>query len=254
MGMYIACYQVNNSVGEDRPLVRECIRFNIDPLSPPLLNSPADKSEIENPYPQFSWIPPTPYDMFTNLSYDLVLSEVLEGQSPTEAIQYNMPIYTRSEIVHSFESYASSFARLETGKLYAWQVVAKNGLNYAAKTEVWTFKLKKTDLPFDIVALTPFVKLKTINPDKGVAPNGVLKISYINKSSDTSVRIEIFELGGSGSKQSVGFETDLIQGENNIQYNLKKIMNLSENKVYIAQLVNSFKETWFIRFVIKNYK
>lgn len=144
MGSYIACYQVYH-VGQkgEEPLGDECLRINIDPLSPPLLNTPADKSEVQSPYPQFTWMPPTPIDMFSNLSYEILVTEVLPGQSSTEAIQYNTPVYTNSNISQTYESYPSSFSSLDTGKVYAWQVIAKNGLSYAARTEVWTFKLKK---------------------------------------------------------------------------------------------------------------
>ena len=141
MGSYTACFQVSNNVGEERPLIQECIRFNIDPLSPPLLNTPADKEEIETTYPQFTWMPPSPFEMFTNLTYELVITEVLQEQSTSEAIQYNTPVYTKNNILQPFENYASSFAKLDTGKIYAWQVVARNGLSYAAKTEIWTFKI-----------------------------------------------------------------------------------------------------------------
>jgi len=147
MGSYIACYQVYHiGLKGDEPLGDECIRINVDPLSPPLLNSPSDKSEVQSPYPQFSWMPPTPFDMFSDLSYEILVTEVMPGQSSTEAIQYNTPVYTKNNISQPYESYPSSFSSLDTGKIYAWQVIAKNGLNYAAKTEVWTFKVKQENL------------------------------------------------------------------------------------------------------------
>ena len=155
MGSYIACYQViNNSNRKETPMVEECIRINIDALSPPLLNSPTDKAEIETPYPQFSWMPPTPFEMFSNLTYDLLITDILEGQSSTEAIQYNTPIYTKNNISQPYESYATSFKKLDTGKVYAWQVIAKNGTNYAAKTEIWTFKITNAPALTKITSIT----------------------------------------------------------------------------------------------------
>ncbi|RZK24806.1 MAG: hypothetical protein EOO43_07170, partial [Flavobacterium sp.] len=139
MGAYLACYTVIDAgARKEVPIAEDCIRFNIDPLSPPLLISPTDKSLLETPYPHFTWMPPAPFDMFTTLTYDLLVTEVLQGQSASEAIQYNSPIYSRSNLTQAYESYANSFTKLDTGKIYAWQIIANNGLNYAAKTEIWT--------------------------------------------------------------------------------------------------------------------
>lgn len=65
--------------------------------------------------------------MFSSLSYELLVTEVLQGQTPIEAIQYNTAIYSKGNINQAYESYASSFYKLDTGKLYAWQVIAKMG-------------------------------------------------------------------------------------------------------------------------------
>ena len=148
MGSYDACYRLYNvnQKGEE-PLGDDCIKFTIDPLSPPLLNSPSNESEIESHYPHFTWMPPAPYDMFSDLNYEILLTEVLPGQSASEAIQYNTALYDRSNINATYENYPASFEKLDTGKVYAWQVIAKNGMNYSAKTEVWKFKLRKEDQP-----------------------------------------------------------------------------------------------------------
>ena len=253
MGTYTACYQVNSNIGEERSLAQECIRFNIDPLSPPLLNTPTDKAEMENPYPQFTWMPPTPYEMFTNLSYDLVVTEVLQGQSATEAIQYNTPIYTKSNIIQTYESYASSFTKLDTGKIYAWQIIAQNGLNYAAKTDVWTFKVAPPPFIKMIVSQTPFVKMKRDNPERGIAPNGFLKLSYTNETTDTAVFINIVDLNNK-NMQEFKFHVLVDRGENLIQKDIQKILNAQEGKLYEAYIINSRNEKWRMLFEVHQYK
>ena len=190
MGAYIACYQAISNTSKDGPLAQECIHFNIDPLSPPLLNTPADKSEIVSPYPQFSWMPPTPFDMFSSLSYDLLITEVLEGQSATEAIQYNTPIYSKGNISQPYESYASSYTKLETGKVYAWQVVAKNGLSYTSKTEVWTFTIKKDSIE-RIISLAPFIKLSKFYNEISIAHQGFLKMEINNSITDSIAQFTV---------------------------------------------------------------
>jgi hypothetical protein len=254
MGSYIACYQViNTGARKEAAIAEECMRIHIDPLSPPLLNSPADKTTIESPYPQFSWMPPTPFDMFSSLSYDVLVTEVLEGQSPTEAIQYNTPIYSKSDITQTYESYASSFTKLDTGKIYAWQVVAKNGLNYAAKTEVWTFKVAPPSWVNQLIEQTPFIKMKRDNPEKGIAPNGVLKMAYTNETSDTSATVHIKSLSAT-SKQEVVFAIKLNRGENLIQKNIQKLLPLKDGTLYEATILTTRNEQWQLLFEVREYK
>ncbi|MBP7558635.1 MAG: hypothetical protein KA821_20340, partial [Chitinophagaceae bacterium] len=140
---YIACYRIAKNTGETpQVLAEECVRINIQPLSPPLLNLPADRDTLTHAYPQFSWMPPSPVDMFNDLQYELLLTEVLQGQSPGEAILYNTPVYTSNYLTRLYEPYPPSMTALDTGKLYAWQIVARNGGSFAAQSEVWTFTVR----------------------------------------------------------------------------------------------------------------
>jgi hypothetical protein len=254
MGNYVACYQVINSgARKETPIAEDCIRFSVDPLSPPLLSSPSDKSIIESPYPQFSWMPPTPFDMFTSLSYDLLVTEVLEGQSSSEAIQNNTPLYEKSSLSQPYESYATSFSKLDTGKVYAWQVVAKNGLNYAAKTEIWTFKIAPPSWIKQLIEQTPYIKMKMDNPEKGVAPNGVLKMSYTNETADTIAIVHLKEVSAV-SKGELLFEMKINRGENLLQKDIQKILPAKEGAVYEASIINTRGETWRMLFESRQYK
>lgn len=254
MGNYIVCYQVINMGGrKEGTLVQECISLKIDPLSPPLLSTPEDKSATENPYPQFSWMPPTPFEMFSSLSYDLLITEKYDGQTPTEAIQNNSPIYSKTDITQPYEAYASSFSKLDTGKIYAWQVIAKNGLNYAARSEVWTFKITPISWVTQLIEQTPFIKMKMDNPEKGIAPNGVLKISYTNETADTSCIVKLKNIA-STNKNETYFEVKLRRGENLIQQDIQKILQAEEGKIYEAYIMNSRNEKWRMLFEVKKYK
>ena len=85
LGSYVACYRILKNIVEGaKPIADECVRLNINPLSPPLLNTPFDKSVVQTVYPQFSWLPPSPAEMFSNLNYDIAVTEVLQGQSPAD--------------------------------------------------------------------------------------------------------------------------------------------------------------------------
>ena len=255
MGTYTVCYQLTTLNHEGESVVgNDCFAINIEPLSPPLLNTPADKSDIQTPYPQFSWMPPAPVDMFSSLAYDIIVTEVLPGQSPSEAIEYNLPTYSRTNILQTADNYPSSDTKLDTAKTYAWQVIARNGASYAAKTDVWTFKIDQDKQPVDIVAITPFIQLTTSSSDRGVAPNGVLKIVYNNKSTSKTLKVDVTDLTTSNSSAPVEFSVAATQGQNYIQYDLNKIMSTKDGGVYLAQIVDDKNEKWFIHFVVKNYK
>lgn len=53
-GTYQVCYSVVNVEKGSLTLIENCIPLNIDPMSPPLLNTPADGELLNTPYPQFT--------------------------------------------------------------------------------------------------------------------------------------------------------------------------------------------------------
>ena len=82
VGNYKVCYTVLQGGGHgEGPFVEDCLPVEVQPLSPPQLNTPADTSTLEITYPQFSWLPAMPVSLFSNLSYDMLLVEVLPAAS-----------------------------------------------------------------------------------------------------------------------------------------------------------------------------
>jgi hypothetical protein len=142
VGNYKVCYTVLQGGGHgEGPFVEDCLPVEVQPLSPPQLNTPADTSTLEITYPQFSWLPAMPISLFSNLSYDMLLVEVLPGQGSYEAIQQNIPVYNTSHYKDQVLQYPASNAPLDTGRVYAWRVIAKNEDEFVSQSEVWTFKL-----------------------------------------------------------------------------------------------------------------
>jgi hypothetical protein len=143
VGNYRACYTIYAGERDAKATVlsEDCFNFEVDPLSPPQLSFPADSAMVETPYPQFKWLPPTPAILFTDLNYDLLVTEVLAGQTAMEAIQENLPVYSALHLTSIDDSYPASNKSLDTGKVYAWRVIAKNGEAFSAQSEVWTFSI-----------------------------------------------------------------------------------------------------------------
>lgn len=180
IGAYRACFTFYTGKSNESVLAEDCMVFEVQPLSPPLLNIPSDSAGIETPYPQFNWLPPAPMTLFTNLNYDLLVTEVQVGQTPETAIQENLPVYTALHLTSMVNNYPASNKSLDTGKLYAWRIIAKNFETVAAQSEVWTFHVKKKET----ISINPVNKtfLELTNDNNllktGIISDNTLSIKY----------------------------------------------------------------------------
>lgn len=250
-GSYIACYNLS-PLDTKLNLAQECIDFDVEPLSPPMLTFPRDSSTLNINPTQFSWIPPTPEGMFNFLHYDVIITPINPGQTAEEAVQQNLPLYSNN-VMSNVLSYSSATPEFEKEKWYAWQVIARNEKSYAGKSETWVFKIKNPSVIKSIVEQAPFLKLKKNNFETGVAANGILKLSYRNETNDSICHIKISDQSKAGKVVAL-VTMNLQKGENLIQIDLNKKYKLEEDKMYGAEILNSRGERWMIRFQIKKYK
>jgi hypothetical protein len=248
VGAYQACYTLVNAEKAAAPLVESCVQLNIDPLSPPLLNTPADESELYTSYPQFTWLPPMPPGMFDNLSYDLILVEVLPGQGKGDAIQQNIPVWSGGFIKDLFLNYPSSYRALDTGRLYAWRIVALNDDQPVAMTDIWSFHITTPQKPTIKQQPGAFVDLRR-GLGTSVASSGeTLKLTYENLAADTAVNYTITGLQDASNPIVQKGQLSLIKGRNFLQVPLLKSGGFAERKVYLFQFINSRNETWTMKF------
>lgn len=253
IGNYKACYTVYQMKSTQSVLAEDCIPVEVLPLSPPLLYNPEDGSTVSTPYPQFSWLPPVPLSLFSNLSYDLLVVEQLPGQSSNDAIQQNIPVYNTSNIKGLFINYPASFKSLDTGHLYAWKVIAKNENEFTAQSDVWTFRIGKTTLS-RVLPLNgdAFVKLKRGTGTGYIQCRGHLLFEYDNDAGDTLIRYNIVDAGeGKGVAVKTG-STAVQRGQNFIEMDLTHDEKLAPGKLYLLELLNSRKEIWGTRFTYSN--
>lgn len=246
LGSYVACYTViHNKTTE--VLTNECVRVNINPLSPPLLNMPGDKSVLQTTVPQFSWTPPTPLQMFDNLNYEINIAEVQEGQSPADAIRYNTPVYVKTNSRQPFETYPSSYSKLEKGKIYAWQVTARNGINYAATTEVWTFGFSKDSSKAQTTG-SSYILLKSNRDEAGVnyiqASELLIKYYSFDKAHETTA-LFLNEQGRVLKEQ----KQKIIYGDNFIRFELNR--QFQQGQVYRIEISDQQNQIHTATFSIK---
>lgn len=238
VGNYRACYTFYTLAGElrvEQVLAEECVPVEVQPLSPPELSQPADSAAVETPYPQFSWLPPVPVNLFTDLRYDLLVAEVQAGQSPQSAIQENLPVYSGLNLTQPFHAYAASYKSLDTGKLYAWRIVAKNGESFAAQSEVWTFHLGKKPLAPLAPTNGTYMELKSVNDpvSAGILPNNILGLQYY---SYDKAHEAVIQLTGEKGDILQTVKQHLLYGKNFIVIALNG--SFKPGASYFAQLVD----------------
>lgn len=261
-GNYLPCgsYTINyrliqETIKGDVPVADEVVKINVTPLSPPLLTTPADKSSIETVYPQFTWMPPAPMQMFNPLLYDITVVAVEEGQAAKEAMEFNKPVYVNTNLQNPAEKMPTSFQQLQQGKAYAWQVVARSGNSCAAPTEVFMFTIGK-DTIAKIIDQAPYIKVSKSNTEVAIIYEGVIKMEYNNTAGDKKVKFNVYKVSDRAkeNKNAIQFEIELTNGQNFLSYNIAKKAALDDKTVYEISMINSRGEEWLMRFTPVYYK
>jgi hypothetical protein len=249
-GKFRVCYSVvvmgDKSMG---PQAEDCLNFVVEPVAPPQLSNPANASLVEELLPHFTWIPPAPVNLFADLNYDMVLVSLYESQSPVEAVQTNIPVYRASALHQPFLNYPGGAPALDTGVTYAWMITANNGRQYAAQTDVWTFKVKSVSQA-EQVDLTTYIELKR-SSNQVVNCSRSLKYSYVNDAGDSKVRYEIVCLDQNNRAVKHG-NISLQQGNNMGELPLDRGGRLSDGQLYAFRLYNSRNEIWEMKFIYRN--
>jgi hypothetical protein len=248
-GRYQACYTIVSQKA-NYTLVENCIQVNIDPLSPPLLNTPADEEKLLTPYPQFTWLPPTPVGLFNDLAYTMIVVEVLPGQGKADAIQQNIPVNNSVYTKDLFWNYPASSKALDTSRVYAWRVVAMNSGKAVAMSDIWTFRVTSNKPAASAVIESPYVEVKRAE-DASIASAGkVLRITYDNAAADPFITYTINSLEDAGNPVVQEGQLPLQYGQNQLQIPLRQNKKLQQNKVYLLRFKNSRNETWSVKFTV----
>lgn len=244
-GDYLICYRVNYlSAAEEQQSTIECTNVQIDPLAPPLLSSPLNEDTLENPYPQFAWIPPAPASMLQHINYALVLVKVNRGQQPVEAVRNNLPVYSNYSLQHTFGYYPSAYPALDTGIVYAWQVRAFNSKGYNGRSEIWTFTVHdKRILP--TIQSASYIH---IQENKGINTIGslVLYIKCHSFESEQKVSAIFQNMEGAVLLQE---QRVMKPGNNYFRFNLNK--NFKKNTVYKLKMKEQDGTEYTLRFTIQ---
>jgi len=251
VGTFQLCYSVIRiDLEVSERVAEDCETVVIEPVSPPQLVNPSDSEVVELPRPLFNWLPPAPVQLFSNLVYDFNLVEVQPLQTGADALQQNMPLHTQGNYSMNTLPYPPALPELDTGKIYAWQITARSGGAEVARSEVWTFRVKKPLT--DPAATSPgyYTRLSRETESGFTACYGQLCYAYLNEANDRQIPFSIYDIGDAARRELVldSALLDLHFGQNLGRLDLSQGKLLKDRHIYLLELVNSRKEHWTLKF------
>ncbi len=247
-GNYMACYTLT-LVNTKADAVTECVQFDAEPLTPPMLTFPADSSVTEALPSQFTWLPPTPAAMFSRLQYDIVIVPVNDGQLAEDAIQNNIPFYSTGNITGNNLNYPGASPAFEKNKWYAWQVIAKDDKSYAAKSETWVFQVNAFSKKADVVTES-YADAKSYYTGKTYYFSDHILVSFTNPYTAKKMR---YAIRHAASKKTIAGipDIEMKQGLNNLSVPVKKLKGLKKNELYTMEIYNSSNTTYYVNFIVR---
>ncbi len=206
-GDYTICIYVID-VETKKELGSDCIHHVVQPVSPPRLLSPTDKSVLREKNPLFTWVPPSPLPPTASVSYTLRICEVKEMQSKEEAVRSNVPWFEERNLTATNFRYPVSAKSLEENRKYVWQIRAFDRLTGfpIGESEVWEFKieleLEKKELEKPAPPSPPFAKIQAVqlecNPSQvNIQKTGNILMIDGTEESDC-IRLELFPQSSQG--------------------------------------------------------
>ncbi len=239
-GNYEACYTLLDVTNvHEVETLEDCIDFTVEPLMPPMLNMPANQGVLKS-ITQFSWLPPSPINIFNNLTYNIIVTEVQAGQTAAEAIQQNIPVINNNN--QNLFLTPSLNPVLDTGKVYAWQVIAKNKNFYSAQSEVWTFKLITSNADSIQQKSQSFIELKNTQEASGIniLKDKTLQLKYYSFDPAHTVTITFYDPESKIVKQ---LKEKIVYGDNLLRLILDNSFKVKKTYLVEIQLNNTQKLT-----------
>lgn len=255
VGSFEVCYSfMAHSVEDMEKIAEDCRQLIIEPLSPPLLVYPFDQDTIETKNPALSWLPPMPVHLFTNLRYDLDLVEVYPSQSPSDAVQQNLPVFRQQGIPENTIRYPVSAQLLKINKQYAWRITATSNHLPVAQSEAWVFLINESEkVEHNKNPDLPFAKLKKNETGYAIYINEI-RFDYLNENADSTWNLKMYDLT-TPEKKEISLLMDSIPlkpGQNMVKYDVSDNRNFVHKHLYLLEIINSRNESWSLKFEYRN--
>jgi hypothetical protein len=139
----------------------------------PILIGPYDGSDVVEQQVIWTWFMQSKATGGADIFCDLVVAEILGGQTPEEALRQNPPVILRQNLTTSAWQTGFNARELRDGGRYAWQVIAKvkrvgaaTAERVVSASEMWTFTYAAPKEVAEEIPVTsePFLKDTTLPP------------------------------------------------------------------------------------------
>ena len=120
-----------------------CSSFNnyeIINFSQTKLISPINKEIINGKFPIFTWHQSLNQSIGENVTYEITVVQIHNGQTPQEAMQLNPVVLKRNNIHSELFEYPIKKSRLLEGNRYVWKVNSKIDNKILSESEIWEFE------------------------------------------------------------------------------------------------------------------
>lgn len=156
--------------------------LNLNPIE---LQSPAHKDTIDEIRPMLTWIPPSP--TYQGTQYQILLVEKKANQTCTEALNNNLPLVTKKDVLTNILNYPVESPALQKGSNYCWRASAHKDLKEYSRSEDWEFWVRGEKQHSNKGA--PYIE--EINGLTLYSRNNEFKFAFTNYSNQKKVLIKM---------------------------------------------------------------
>jgi len=242
-GDYEYCFNLTY-VHSDNPPDEQCFSYTLTPFAELNLIDPYDKDKICDKRPLLTWQPLIPG--VPGAYYQLVLTQVNSGQSPTEALNYNLPIINQSNIISPVLPYPGVARDLLTGKTYAWQVTAYKDQTVLNRSEIWSFIVDCQD-SVKKVTDDSYRDIEDLAKGNYYVAAGFLRFATVNPYAEQDLHYEIAPVSAPDKKISKLPKLKLKNGSNELTVDLSNSNAIHDNQYYILTI-------WLPNGTVKNLR
>lgn len=242
--------------GQYIELAEYSLNVNVENLWPPTLIYPEDTICEQNPV--FTWTPSYQPNSGSQLTYNFRLVEILEYQTPYQAIVSNPAYYSEDNIYVTMLNYPISASQLVFGQEYAWQVDAVVNGQVTATSEIATFVYGcPADTIVDSIPKPGFyIKMKTEDYN-GIheMTNKYLPLAYEERyhiEPNTKLQYRVYDYQSLRPVNTHNYELDVKKGWNYYMFNVCGDGADLEDGVYIFEVVDNVGIKWYTLFEKRN--
>ncbi|MFD0794728.1 DUF928 domain-containing protein [Mucilaginibacter litoreus] len=233
-GDYDYCFTVKIA-GSDLPPDDQCFSYTLEPFADMSLIEPFNGESICEKRPLMTWQPLLP--VVPGASYQLVLAEVKRGQSPTEALNYNLPVINQRNLYAPMLPYPSIAPELVSSKKYAWQVTAYKDQTILSRSDVWQFTLNCPDsLQKPVDTVSAYRDVEDLARGNLYVAKGYLRFALTNPYGEQAMNYTVHPVSEPSKKMRGLGKISLNTGDNYIIIDLAANGRFRAGKYYILEI------------------